>query len=64
MRRMEFEVHKVPMHDTGLGREAGFKDDKELVEAAKAEREKLDPKVREILERAEAEAERKFLFGE
>jgi hypothetical protein len=39
---MEFEVHKVPVRDTGLGREAGYRDDAELVAAAKARRKELE----------------------
>lgn len=57
-------VHTVKMHDTGLGREAGFKDDAELIEAAEAERETWEPWMRELAERVDAEFERKVLFGE
>lgn len=68
----KIETVSVPMFDTGIGREAGFKDDAELLEAAKREREEfLDTftpegreKMRKLLEDAEADAERRFLFGE
>ncbi len=61
------QIHKVSVHDTGVGREAGFKNDTELVEHARRERQELEalltPEALAKLDRAEAEAERKFLAG-
>lgn len=60
-------VHKVPMLDTGIGREMGFESDADFLAHAHVEREKalalLTPAERARFEVAEAEAERAFLFG-
>lgn len=64
---LNVQVVSVPMGDTGLGREAGFKDDAELIAAAEKQREELratlTPEAFQRLEDAELEAERRFLFG-
>lgn len=60
----EFEIHKMEMLDTGIGREAGFKDDADLIAHAKAEREAMEPRMREVVEKLDAEVERRFLFGD
>lgn len=60
----EFEIHKVEMLDTGIGREAGFKDDAELIAKAKAEREAMSPEVRRLVEEMDETIERAFLFGD
>jgi hypothetical protein len=49
--------------DTGIGREAGFKDDAELVEHARREREALDPDVRELVDEIDRRFAAKFLNG-
>jgi hypothetical protein len=59
----EYKVVQVPMLDTGIGQEAGFANDAELIAHAEAERAKLDPAVRELLDKADAEMTRRFLFG-
>lgn len=60
---LHIEVIAVPMGDTGLGREAGFKDDAELIAKAKAERDAMPPHIRELAEEIDAEFERRVLFG-
>lgn len=62
-RPLRFEVRRVPVHDTGLGREAGYANDQELVAAAAAERAAMDPSTRLWLERVDQELERRILFG-
>jgi hypothetical protein len=37
----ELRVRRVPFHDTGLGREAGYADDQELIAAADKQREEI-----------------------
>lgn len=63
----EIEIRKVPMLDTGIGREMGFDSDADFLEHAHVEREKalelLTSAERARFEEAEAEAERRFLFG-
>jgi len=54
-------VHKVPVLDTGIGREAGYRDDAELIAAAEAERAKLPPAVRVAVEEIEREMQRRFI---
>lgn len=53
------------MLDTGLGREAGYRDDAELIEAASAQRAELEemlmPEALAKLDAAEADLERRFL---
>lgn len=60
-------VRRVPVFDTGLGREAGFANDAELMAAAQAQRTELEslltPEALAELDAAEAEATRRFLFG-
>ena len=65
----DYEIHvvKVPMMDTGIGREAGFRDDAHLIEVATAEREAalslLTPEARARIEAAESEMQRRFIVG-
>ena len=60
-------VHTVPMHDTGLGREAGYANDAELIEAGKKQRVEaealLTPEALARIDAAEAELTRRVLFG-
>lgn len=60
-------IVKVPFYDTGLGREAGYRDDAELIEAWKAERAELEtllaPEALAKLDAADAAMTRRFLFG-
>lgn len=63
-------VRTVPMLDTGIGREAGYRDDAEMITAMNAKRQEmrdlltlLTPEAFARLEAAEAEVERRFLFG-
>jgi hypothetical protein len=60
---MEITTRWVPMYDTGIGREAGYEDDKALIAAAKAERAALPEPVRRALEEHDRDMERRFLFG-
>lgn len=63
----EIRVVTVPMHDTGIGREAGFENDAALIAHAQAERAKADalltPEAAADFRAADAEIERLFLFG-
>lgn len=54
----------VPMLDTGLGREAGYANDRELLEAGEAQRAALPAEVRELVDEVDARFERRVLFGE
>ena len=67
MNEPEMRVVRVPMHDTGLGREAGYRDDAELIEAGKAERAELEhlltAEALAMFDAAEREATRRALFG-
>jgi hypothetical protein len=38
----EVSVHTFPVHDTGLGREAGYANDAELIAAAEKQRAELE----------------------
>jgi hypothetical protein len=62
------EIHKTPMLDTGIGQSMGYANDAEFIAAAQAEREAalelLTPEARATIEAAEAELERRLLFGE
>jgi hypothetical protein len=62
--RPDFKIVKVPMLDTGIGREAGYEDDAALIEAARKEREAMPPAIREAMERIEADLTRRFLIGD
>jgi hypothetical protein len=55
------KIVKMPMHDTGLGREAGFENDQQLIEHAERERAKLDPEVRALVDQVDAEFQRRVL---
>lgn len=63
----EIEVTRVPCLDTGLGQEAGYANDAELIKAGKAQRAALEailtPEALARLDALEAEAERRFLGG-
>lgn len=60
-------VHKVPMLDTGLGREAGYANDAEMITAAEAQRAEIEklliPDALARLDAAEETATQAFLFG-
>lgn len=60
----EIKIVKVPLLDTGIGREAGFKDDAELIAADRAQRRALTPEARRLLEKIDAKTTQAFLFGE
>lgn len=64
----DFQVHRVPILDTGIGQEMGYANDAEFIAAAEAKREKalsmLTPEARKRFEDADAEIERQFLFGD
>lgn len=57
----------MPMLDTGIGREAGHVNDVALIEAARKERVELEamltPEAIARIDAAEAEIDRRFLFG-
>lgn len=60
-------VHKVPMLDTGLGQEAGYANDAEMIAAYQAQRVELEqlltPEALARLDEAEDAATRRLLFG-
>lgn len=64
-KNLTLRVVRVPLLDTGLGREAGFRDDAHMIEVAKAEREVMnqDPLSKGILERMDRAEDEAFLFG-
>lgn len=61
-------VKRVEMFDTGLGREAGYANDEELIAVARERRAELErlltPEALARLDAAEDEATRRLLFGE
>lgn len=57
----KIEVHTFPMLDTGIGQEAGFANDAELMAAAAAERAALPLEVREAMDEIDREVERRML---
>jgi hypothetical protein len=63
----EMRVVKVPMLDTGLGREAGFASDADLIAAAEEQRAEmralLSPETADRLDAAEREATCRFIEG-
>jgi hypothetical protein len=63
----EYTVRRVPMHDTGLGREAGYANDKAMIEAAKRMRAEIEailtPEALARFDAAEDEITRRILFG-
>lgn len=63
-RREQLTVHSFPMPDTGIGQEAGYESDAAFRQAMEEERAAMPPEVRAAIERAEAEAYRRLLFGE
>lgn len=68
MDKVEAIVKRVPVLDTGIGRALGYADDKAFMEAAEREREQairsLTTEGRALLEQAEAELERRVIWGD
>lgn len=68
MDKVELMVRRVPVLDTGIGKALGYANDKEFMAAAEAERAEvmklLSVDERARLERAEAELERRVLWGD
>jgi hypothetical protein len=60
----QITVRSVPMFDTGIGREAGYANDAELIAAAAAEREALPPALRDLMDRLDAELTRRVVEGD
>ena len=60
----KLKVTKVPAQDTGIGREAGYKDDADLIAAYEAERAALPPAVRETVDKLDAEMMARFVNGD
>jgi hypothetical protein len=58
---IEFTVHSFPVLDSGIGIEAGYASDAEMLEAAEAERALMSPAMRELADKMDAEAERWIL---
>lgn len=58
------QVITAPLLDTGIGREAGFRDDAHLVEAAEAERASWPDLYREINDAMWADVTHRLLFGD
>jgi hypothetical protein len=46
----EMKIVKVPMLDTGIGREAGYANDRELIDAYEAQRAALSNAERQMLD--------------
>jgi hypothetical protein len=67
MNARRVEIRRVPMYDTGLGREAGYANDQELIEAGERQRAELETLLTSEalakMDAAEAEMTRRFLFG-
>lgn len=63
LEELELHVAAVPVLDTGLGREAGFANDAELIAAAAAERAAMTPAVRAVVEELEDDLTRRVLYG-
>jgi hypothetical protein len=61
---MDDMVRRITPLDTGIGREAGYKDDNELIEAAERERQSLSAWQRQMLDTAARREVQAFLFGE
>jgi hypothetical protein len=59
-----FKVVSVPILDTGIGKEAGFENDADLIRAHAEEIAKLPPEVQELIAKVEAKLDREFLHGE
>jgi hypothetical protein len=58
----QIEIHKVPMLDTGIGRQFGYESDAALIEASKAERATWPAEMREAVEQYEAEFMHRVMF--
>jgi hypothetical protein len=56
-------IVKVPMHDTGLGQEAGYANDQELIEAHEQWMATLSPENRAIVEAIMQAETRAFVIG-
>jgi hypothetical protein len=67
MSEPEMRIVKVPMLDTGLGREAGFASDAEMIDVATGQRAWLEsvltPEALASLDAAEREAARRLIGG-
>jgi hypothetical protein len=65
--KTDTRVILVPMMDTGLGLEAGYANDRELIEAANAQRQELKalltPETWANIEEAEAKLTKRILGG-
>ena len=65
---VEITTRTFPPLDTGIGREAGYASDVDLIEAAEAQRQAIRamvaPDVWARVEAAEAEMQRRFFFGD
>jgi hypothetical protein len=59
-----YEFKTFPMHDTGIGQEMGYANDKEFIEAVEAERAQLPQEAQDAIRQLEAEMTRSFLFGD
>lgn len=62
--RNDLKIVKVPMLDTGIGQEAGYKDDAEFMEAMRKKREALSPEVRRCVGEFERALLHRALFGD
>lgn len=58
---LTLEVVTIPMLDTGIGIEAGYADDQELLAAGQAERDALPPPVRDMVDAIDEAVERRIL---
>lgn len=59
----EFKIIKVQVHDTGIGREAGYANDQELIETYNRELESLPPEVRRLVGEIDRRSTERFIGG-
>lgn len=63
----EMRIVKVQMHDTGIGREAGYRDDADLIEHYQYQRNELEklltPETLAKIDAAEAALTRRIVLG-
>jgi hypothetical protein len=60
---IKYTVHRFPMLDTGIGREAGYASDAEFIDAIEAERALLSEILRQQIEEFQRRETLAFLFG-
>lgn len=56
-----FEVHYAPIHDTGIGQEMGYEDDKAFLAAMRAERDAMPADARALVDDLDRRIQREML---